>query len=97
MTNLDTVERIKPVTLAGNCTPAVLPIARRYTAQPYSPSLCRVVTITCVSTYTLKGTLEARILVALGNSFLVSWGGVRLSLFGTSATNWPIVPAPYDR
>jgi hypothetical protein len=26
--------------------------------------------------------------------FLVSWGGVRLSLLGTSATNWPIVPAP---
>jgi hypothetical protein len=26
--------------------------------------------------------------------FLVSWGGVRLSPLGTSATNWPIVPAP---
>jgi hypothetical protein len=25
--------------------------------------------------------------------FLVSWGGVRLSPLGTSATNWPIVPA----
>jgi hypothetical protein len=24
--------------------------------------------------------------------FLVSWGGVRLSPLGTSATNWPIVP-----
>jgi hypothetical protein len=29
--------------------------------------------------------------------FLVSWGGVRLSPLGTSATNWPIVPAPDDR
>jgi hypothetical protein len=29
--------------------------------------------------------------------FLVSWGGVRLSPFGTSATNWPIVPVPDDR
>jgi hypothetical protein len=28
--------------------------------------------------------------------FLVSWGGVRLSPLGTSATNWPIVPAPDD-
>jgi hypothetical protein len=29
-------------------------------------------------------------------SFLVPWGGVRLSPLGTSATNWPIVPAPDD-
>jgi hypothetical protein len=29
--------------------------------------------------------------------WLVSWGGVRLSPLGTSATNWPIVPAPDDR
>jgi hypothetical protein len=29
--------------------------------------------------------------------FLVSWGGVRLNALGTSATNWPIVPAPGDR
>jgi hypothetical protein len=29
--------------------------------------------------------------------FLVSWGGVRLSPLGTSATNWPIVPARDDR
>jgi hypothetical protein len=29
--------------------------------------------------------------------FLVSWGGVRLSPLGMSATNWPIVPAPDDR
>jgi hypothetical protein len=28
---------------------------------------------------------------------LVSWGGVRLSPLGTSATIWPIVPAPDDR
>jgi hypothetical protein len=25
------------------------------------------------------------------------WGGVKLSLLGTSATNWPIVPAPDNR
>jgi hypothetical protein len=29
--------------------------------------------------------------------FLVSWSGVRLSPLGTSATNWPTVPAPDDR
>jgi hypothetical protein len=29
--------------------------------------------------------------------FLVSWGGVRQSPLGTSATNWPIVTAPDDR
>jgi hypothetical protein len=28
---------------------------------------------------------------------LVSWGWVRLSPLGTSATNWPIVPASVDR
>jgi hypothetical protein len=28
---------------------------------------------------------------------LVSCGVVRLSPLGTSATNWPIVPAPDDR
>jgi hypothetical protein len=27
----------------------------------------------------------------------VSWGGVRLSPLDTSATNWPIVPAPDDK
>jgi hypothetical protein len=29
--------------------------------------------------------------------FLVSWGGVRLSPFRTSATKWPTLPAPDDR
>jgi hypothetical protein len=29
--------------------------------------------------------------------FFSFWGGVRLSPLGTSATNWPIVPAPDDR
>jgi hypothetical protein len=29
--------------------------------------------------------------------FLVSWGGMRLSPFATSATIWHIVPAPDDR
>jgi hypothetical protein len=31
-----------------------------------------------------------------GSFFFVSWGGVRLSPLGTSATNWPILPAPDD-
>jgi hypothetical protein len=35
--------------------------------------------------------------VLLYTHILVSWGGVRLSPLGTSATNWPIVPAPDDR
>jgi hypothetical protein len=30
------------------------------------------------------------------NIFSSPWGGVRLSPLGTSATNWPIVPAPDD-
>jgi hypothetical protein len=29
--------------------------------------------------------------------FLVSWGGVRMSPIGTSATNWAMVPAPDER
>jgi hypothetical protein len=29
--------------------------------------------------------------------FLVSWGGVRLSPLGMSATNLPVIPAPDDR
>jgi hypothetical protein len=29
--------------------------------------------------------------------YIFSWGGVRLSPLGTSATNWPIVPGPDDR
>jgi hypothetical protein len=29
--------------------------------------------------------------------FLISWGGVGLCPLGTSATNWPVVPAPFDR
>jgi hypothetical protein len=40
-------------------------------------------------------TLRPEVHVKLG--FLVSWGGVRLGPFGTSATNWPIAPAPDDR
>jgi hypothetical protein len=32
-----------------------------------------------------------------GSFFLVSWGGVKLSPLGTSATNWPTVPVPDDR
>jgi hypothetical protein len=30
-------------------------------------------------------------------SFLISWDWVRLSPLGTSATVWPIVPAPDER
>jgi hypothetical protein len=32
-----------------------------------------------------------------GGLFIISCGGVRLSPLGTSATNWPTVPAPHDR
>jgi hypothetical protein len=32
--------------------------------------------------------------VTYHNIFLVSWGGVRLSPLGTSATNWPTVSVP---
>jgi hypothetical protein len=45
-----------------------------------------------------KGTGHMRVdkqfwsLTANFLSFLVSWGGVRLSQLGTSATNWPIDP-----
>jgi hypothetical protein len=31
------------------------------------------------------------------NQLLISWGGVRLSPLGMSATMWPIIPAPDDR
>jgi hypothetical protein len=30
------------------------------------------------------------------SKYLVSWGGVRLSLFGTLATFWPVMSAPDD-
>jgi hypothetical protein len=43
-------------------------------------------------TVILKGILSTK----LAFFFLVSWCGVRLSPLGTSATNWPIVPAPDD-
>jgi hypothetical protein len=46
----------------------------------------------------LVSSAEARCMLGFASlSFLVSWGGVILSLLGTSATNWPIVPAPEDR
>jgi hypothetical protein len=35
--------------------------------------------------------------ISIFSFFLVSWGRVRLGPLGTSATNWPIVPAPDDR
>jgi hypothetical protein len=41
--------------------------------------------------------LTSLLLLQLTVVFFVSWGGVRLSPLGTSATNWPIVPAPDDR
>jgi hypothetical protein len=58
---------------------------------------------------TLLGPLERAIYSCLSRTsqiievryswifFVVSWGGVRLSLLGTSTTNWPIVPALDDR
>jgi hypothetical protein len=56
-----------------------------------------------VSTYPVKvdefidQLSEFRLVQSQPIFFLFSWGGVRLSLLGTSATNWPIVPAPGDR
>jgi hypothetical protein len=44
-----------------------------------------------------QNPLESRLNGLFKFFFLVSWGGVRLSPLGTSATNWPIVPAPDDR
>jgi hypothetical protein len=35
--------------------------------------------------------------ISRDQGFFFSWSGVRLSPLGTSATNWPIVPAPDDR
>jgi hypothetical protein len=66
---------------------------------------CKLIQIALPTTYILSlshyVTREYKMkgsgchLVTLG--FLVSWGGVRLSLLGTSATIWPIVPVPNDR
>jgi hypothetical protein len=40
---------------------------------------------------------EHFVLVLLFGFLLISWGGVRLSPLGMSATSWPIVPVPDDR
>jgi hypothetical protein len=49
-----------------------------------------VVSITKLRRYTMSNiqTVEDQLILSF------SWGGVRLSPLGTSATNWPIVPAP---
>jgi hypothetical protein len=44
-----------------------------------------------------KAIIRSRILSLDCSRFLVPWGGMRPSLLGTSATSWPIVPAPDDR
>jgi hypothetical protein len=44
----------------------------------------------------LENLRFAKLWYSLVFFFLVSWGGVRLSSLGTSATDWPIVPAPDD-
>jgi hypothetical protein len=61
----------------------------------------------CVAFNYVSSSLLRRILGLLLNggldrirrevSLLVSWVLVRLSPLGTSATNWPIAPAPDDR
>jgi hypothetical protein len=47
----------------------------------------------CIITTVMRGLVLQFVVVFS----LVSWGGVRLSPLGTSATIWPIVPAPDDR
>jgi hypothetical protein len=49
-----------------------------------------VVTMMNVLSFNILPSVHVRL-------FLVSWGGVRLSLLETSANNWPIVPAPVDK
>jgi hypothetical protein len=44
-----------------------------------------------------KQLIDNTPIVLVGEDILLLWGGVRLSALGTSATNWPIVPAPDDR
>jgi hypothetical protein len=65
--------------------------------QMYS-TICLLsdITITYVSTHPASARSIYYILW-IYILFLVSWGGVRLSPLGTSATNWRIVPAPDDR
>jgi hypothetical protein len=41
--------------------------------------------------------LRAFLMFALYGLYIVFWSGVRLSPLGTSATIWPILPAPSDR
>jgi hypothetical protein len=56
-----------------------------------------------ISSITLEGRSDSeRGSSRSGNStlhyfILLRWSGVRLSPLGTSATNWPTVPAPDDR
>jgi hypothetical protein len=53
----------------------------------------------CISVYFAVGLLTApkQCRTDIKTSlFLILWGGVRPSPFGTSANNWPIVPAPGD-
>jgi uncharacterized membrane protein len=41
--------------------------------------------------------VDRYIITKFFNFLLISWDGVRLCPLGTSATNWPILPAPDDR
>jgi hypothetical protein len=50
-----------------------------------------------VASRNLPGRTDGKPRVTSLIVFLVSWGGVRLSPLRTSATKWPIVPAPDDR
>jgi hypothetical protein len=53
--------------------------------------------ILCYASSTGKKELHSNYEISLEIFLLVSWGGVRLSPLGTSATNWPIVSALDDR
>jgi hypothetical protein len=41
--------------------------------------------------------ITANWVAGVASTYVVSWGGVRLSPLGTSATIWPVVPVPDDR
>jgi hypothetical protein len=55
----------------------------------------QVAVILCISYYTVEKNMNHSLRAE--TLFFFSWNEVRLSPLGMSATNWPIVPAPYDR
>jgi hypothetical protein len=74
-----------------NNTPRARPKGR-------TPKCWRDYFVTFVTRSSILTLLPITFQMIISGSFflLVSWGGVRLSPLGTSATNWPIVPATDD-